>query len=183
MVKGGYGPGRTHPTDRTRGQTAAMSATVAAAGQPHPDDPLVRMETAASGPSHAVSLPETPSETFTPSATVILRRYDDWTRSARACRSDNDSRQDLRRRPPAAWRQPVGKGKAEFYVGAGECSALAGRQHPETDHSVPLGRLVDSRQLVRGQRSTSRWRHGAFRGGSGGVAAPGSLAPPVATTS
>ncbi len=49
-----------------------MSATVAAAGQPHPDDPLVRMETAASGPSHAVSLPETPSETFTPSATVIL---------------------------------------------------------------------------------------------------------------
>ena len=50
-----------------------MSATVAAAGQPHPDDPPVRMETAASGPSHAVSLPETPSETFTPSATVILR--------------------------------------------------------------------------------------------------------------
>ena len=41
-------------------------------GSPTPDRPLVWMETAASGPGHAVSLRETPSETFTTSVTVIL---------------------------------------------------------------------------------------------------------------
>ena len=72
MVKRGYVPGRTHPTDRARGQTTAMSAAVAAPWQSQPDHPLVRLETAASGPGHAVSLPDTPSETFTACATVIL---------------------------------------------------------------------------------------------------------------
>ena len=43
-----------------------------ASWQSHPDHPLVRLETAASGPSHAVSLQETPSETSTACATVIL---------------------------------------------------------------------------------------------------------------
>ena len=49
-----------------------MPAAVAAPWQSHPDHPLVRLETAASGPGHAVSLQETPSETFTACATVIL---------------------------------------------------------------------------------------------------------------
>ena len=71
-VKGGYVPGRTHPTDRTRGQTTAMPAPVAAPWQSCPDHPLVGMETAAPGPGHAVSLPETPSETCSSRATVIV---------------------------------------------------------------------------------------------------------------
>ena len=71
-VKGGYVPGRTRPTDRTRGQTTAMPAPVAAPWQSCPDHPLVGMETAAPGPGHAVSLPETPSETFITSATVVI---------------------------------------------------------------------------------------------------------------
>jgi len=70
--KRGYVPGRTHPTDRTRGQTVTMPAAVAAPWQSHSDHPLVWMETAASGPSHAVSLPETPSDPCSTSATVIL---------------------------------------------------------------------------------------------------------------
>ena len=70
--KRGYVPGRTHPTDRARGQATAMPTAVAAPWQSHPDHPLVRVETAASGPGHAVSLQETPSETFTACATVIL---------------------------------------------------------------------------------------------------------------
>ena len=49
-----------------------MPAAVAAPWQSCPDHPLVGMETAAPGPSHAVSLPETPSETFITSATVVL---------------------------------------------------------------------------------------------------------------
>ena len=49
-----------------------MPAAVAATGQSHSDHPLVWMETATSGSGHAVSLQETPSETFTTSATVIL---------------------------------------------------------------------------------------------------------------
>ena len=72
MVKGGYAPGRTHPTDRARGQTTAMPAAVAASWQSHPDHPLVRLETAASGPGHAMSLQETPSDPCSTSATVIL---------------------------------------------------------------------------------------------------------------
>ena len=72
MVKVGCAPGRTHPTDRTRGQTTAMPAAVAASWQPHPDHPLVRVETAASGPSNALSLQKTPSDPCSTSATVIL---------------------------------------------------------------------------------------------------------------
>ena len=49
-----------------------MPAAVAAPWQSCPDHPLVGMETAAPGPSHAMPLPETPSETFITSATVIL---------------------------------------------------------------------------------------------------------------
>ena len=77
MVKGGYVPGRTHPTDRARGQTTAMPAPVATPWQSCPDHPLVGMETAAPGPGHAMSLPETPSETFITSATVVLGRRPD----------------------------------------------------------------------------------------------------------
>ena len=51
-----------------------MPAAVAVPWQSHPDHPLVRLETAASGPGHAMSLQETPSETFTACATVILGR-------------------------------------------------------------------------------------------------------------
>ena len=72
MVKGGYAPGRTHPTDRTRGQATAMPAAVAAARQSDADHPLVRLETAPPGPCHAMSLQETLSGTFTVCATVIL---------------------------------------------------------------------------------------------------------------
>ena len=49
-----------------------MPAAVAAPWQSCPDHPLVGMETAAPGPGHAMSLPETPSETFITSATVVL---------------------------------------------------------------------------------------------------------------
>ena len=49
-----------------------MPAAVAAAWQSHPDHPLVRLETAASGPGHAMSLQETPSDPCSTSATVIL---------------------------------------------------------------------------------------------------------------
>ena len=52
-----------------------MPAAVAAPWQSGPDHPLVGMETAAPGPGHAVSLLETPSETFITSATVVLA---DW---------------------------------------------------------------------------------------------------------
>lgn len=69
---GGDVPGRTHPTDRTRGQTTAMPAAMAASRQSCPDHPMVRMETAPSGPCHAVSLQYAPPENFTVSATVIL---------------------------------------------------------------------------------------------------------------
>ena len=72
MVKGGYVPGRTHPTDRARGQTTAMPTAVAAARQSYADHPMVRLETAPPGPCHAVSLQETLSGTFTACATVIL---------------------------------------------------------------------------------------------------------------
>ena len=72
MVKRGYVPGRTHPADRARGETVALPAAVAAPWQSCPDHPLVRMETAAPGPGHAMSLSETPSETFITSATVVL---------------------------------------------------------------------------------------------------------------
>ena len=72
MVKGGYVPGRTHPTDRARGQTTAMPTAVAAARQSYADHPMVRLETAPPGPCHAVSLQETLSGTFTVCATVIL---------------------------------------------------------------------------------------------------------------
>ena len=51
-----------------------MPAAVAAPWQSGPDHPLVGMETAAPGPGHAMSLPETPSETFITSATVVLCR-------------------------------------------------------------------------------------------------------------
>ena len=50
-----------------------MPAAVAVAWQSHPDHSLVRLETAPPGPGHAVSLQETPSETFFACATVILR--------------------------------------------------------------------------------------------------------------
>ena len=72
MVKRGYVPERTHPSDRARGQTTAMPTVVATPWQSQPDHPLVRLETAPSSPCHAVSLQETPSETFTACATVIL---------------------------------------------------------------------------------------------------------------
>ena len=72
MVKGGYVPGRTHPTDRARGQTTAMPTAVAAARQSYADHPMVRLETAPPGPCHAVSLQETPSDPCSTSATVIL---------------------------------------------------------------------------------------------------------------
>ena len=49
-----------------------MPAAVAAPWQSCPDHPLVGMETAAPGPSHAMPLPETPSDTCSSSATVIL---------------------------------------------------------------------------------------------------------------
>ena len=49
-----------------------MPTAVAAPWQSCPDHPLVGMETAAPGPGHAMSLPETPSETFITSATVVL---------------------------------------------------------------------------------------------------------------
>ena len=49
-----------------------MPAAVVAPWQSCPVHPLVGMETAAPGPSHAVSLPKTPSETFIASATVVL---------------------------------------------------------------------------------------------------------------
>ena len=51
-----------------------MPATVAAPGQSRPDHPLVGMETATPGPRHAMSLPETPSDTCSSSATVVLVR-------------------------------------------------------------------------------------------------------------
>ena len=76
MVKGGYVPGRTHPTDRARGQTTAMPTAVAAARQSYADHPMVRLETAPPGPCHAVSLQETLSGTFTACATVILDTLD-----------------------------------------------------------------------------------------------------------
>ena len=62
----------SHPTDRARGQTVAVPAAVAAPWQSCPDHPLVGMETAAPGPGHAMSLPETPSDTCSSSATVVL---------------------------------------------------------------------------------------------------------------
>ena len=71
-AKRGYVPERTHPTDRARDQTVAMPTAVAAAWQSHPDHPLVRLETAPSSQCHAVSLQETPSETFTACAAVIF---------------------------------------------------------------------------------------------------------------
>ena len=49
-----------------------MPAAVAASWQSDPDHPLVRLETAASGPGHAMSLQETPSDPCSTSATVIL---------------------------------------------------------------------------------------------------------------
>ena len=49
-----------------------MPAAVAASWQSDPDHPLVRLETAASGPGHALSLQETPSDPCSTSATVIL---------------------------------------------------------------------------------------------------------------
>ena len=52
-----------------------MPAAVVAPWQSCPVHPLVGMETAAPGPSHAVSLPKTPSETFIASATVVLGRW------------------------------------------------------------------------------------------------------------
>ncbi len=52
-----------------------MPAAVAATGQSQIDHPLVRLETAAPGPGHAMSLPETPSDTCSSSATVILRGH------------------------------------------------------------------------------------------------------------
>ena len=55
---GEYVPGRTHPTDRARGQTTAMPTAVAAARQSYADHPMVRLETAPPGPCHAVSLQE-----------------------------------------------------------------------------------------------------------------------------
>ena len=51
-----------------------MPTAVAAPWQSCPDHPLVGMETAAPGPGHAMSLPETPSETFITSATVVLEQ-------------------------------------------------------------------------------------------------------------
>ena len=54
-----------------------MPAAVVAPWQSCPVHPLVGMETAAPGPSHAVSLPKTPSETFIASATVVLTPYSD----------------------------------------------------------------------------------------------------------
>ena len=51
-----------------------MPAAVAAPWQSCPDHPLVGMETAAPGPSHAMPLPETPSDACSSSATVILGR-------------------------------------------------------------------------------------------------------------
>ena len=65
-------PGELIPLTVPEVRTTAMPAAVATAWQSHPDHPLVRIETAASGPCHAVSLQETPSETFTACATVIL---------------------------------------------------------------------------------------------------------------
>lgn len=48
-----------------------MPAAVAAPWQSHSDHPLVGMETATPGSRHAMSLPETPSDTFITSATVV----------------------------------------------------------------------------------------------------------------
>ena len=65
-----------------------MPAAVAAPWQSQPDHPLVWMETATSGPSHAVSLSETPSDSCPTSATVILGRREGtrtrslWSRSS-----------------------------------------------------------------------------------------------------
>ena len=55
-----------------------MPAAVAAPWQSHSDHPLVGMETATPGPRHAMSLPETPPNTCTSSATVILVGADGW---------------------------------------------------------------------------------------------------------
>ena len=55
-----------------------MPAAVAAPWQSDPDHPLVRLETAASGPGHAMSLQETPSDPCSTSATVILRQSVPW---------------------------------------------------------------------------------------------------------
>ena len=52
-----------------------MPAAVVAPGQSLSDHPLVGMETATPGPRHAMSLPETPSDTYPSSATVILGRH------------------------------------------------------------------------------------------------------------
>ena len=61
-----------------------MPAAVAAPGQSHSDHPLVGMETATPGPRHAMSLPETPSDTCSSSATVILApTLVDWWRASR----------------------------------------------------------------------------------------------------
>ena len=49
-----------------------MPAAVATSWQSHLGRPMVRLATATSGSCQAVSLQETPSETFTTSATVIL---------------------------------------------------------------------------------------------------------------
>ena len=83
--------GRTHPTDRARGQTVAMPAAVAAPWQSCPDHPLVGMETAAPGPSHAMPLPETPSDTCSSSATVILVALLSITLAMAACEDDAQS--------------------------------------------------------------------------------------------
>ena len=53
--KRGCVPGRTHPTDRARDQTVAMLTAVAAPWQSHPDHPLVRLETAPSGPGRVIT--------------------------------------------------------------------------------------------------------------------------------
>ena len=49
-----------------------MPAAVAAPRQSCPDHPLVGMETATPSSGHAMSLPETPSDTRSSSATVVL---------------------------------------------------------------------------------------------------------------
>ena len=104
MVKGGYVRGRIHPTDRARGQTVAVPAAVAAPWQSCPDHPLVGMETAAPGPGHAMSLPETPSDTCSSSATVILGR----SRGLTAIRRPRGSERG-RARTPALCRRCAGR--------------------------------------------------------------------------
>ena len=87
-----------------------MPAAVVAPWQSCPDHPLVGMETAAPGPGHAMSLPETPSETCITSATVVLDRLLQPIRTPAARRLRHRRQQSLGRNIPvrtfADWNGP-----------------------------------------------------------------------------